>query len=106
VGAFAFGRARGEAGHETREGAGLCLTGVSIALQFGADLETIRAALTRNHDGGPGNGAGHGLGCDCKGGAMTLHLGIDIGVQGAIAIIDQSGALVEIHVSIPKTPSI
>jgi len=28
---------------------------------------------------------------------MTLHLGIDIGVQGAIAIIDQSGALVEIH---------
>jgi hypothetical protein len=28
---------------------------------------------------------------------MTLHLGIDIGVQGAIAIVDQSGALVEIH---------
>jgi hypothetical protein len=26
---------------------------VSIALQFGADLETIRAALTRDHDGGP-----------------------------------------------------
>jgi hypothetical protein len=25
------------------------------------------------------------------GGAMTLHLGIDIGVQGAIAIVDQSG---------------
>jgi hypothetical protein len=25
---------------------------VSIALQFGADLETIRAALTRDHDGG------------------------------------------------------
>jgi len=28
---------------------------------------------------------------------MTLHLGIDIGVQGAIAILDQSGALVEIR---------
>src|ERR1700731_1904958 len=28
---------------------------------------------------------------------MTLHLGIDIGVQGAIAIVDQSGALLEIH---------
>src|ERR1700736_5429277 len=26
---------------------------VSIALQFGAELETIRAALTRAHDGGP-----------------------------------------------------
>jgi hypothetical protein len=26
---------------------------VSIALQFGADLETISAALTRDHDGGP-----------------------------------------------------
>jgi ribonucleoside-diphosphate reductase alpha chain len=26
---------------------------VSIALQFGADLETIRRALTRDHDGGP-----------------------------------------------------
>ena len=25
---------------------------VSIALQFGADLETIRAALTKDHDGG------------------------------------------------------
>jgi hypothetical protein len=25
---------------------------VSIALQFGADLETLRAALTRDHDGG------------------------------------------------------
>jgi hypothetical protein len=31
------------------------------------------------------------------GGAMTLHLGIDIGVQGAIAIVDQSGALLEVH---------
>jgi crossover junction endodeoxyribonuclease RuvC len=28
---------------------------------------------------------------------MTLHLGIDIGVQGAVAILDQSGALLEIH---------
>jgi hypothetical protein len=26
---------------------------VSIALQFGADLETIRQALTKDHDGGP-----------------------------------------------------
>jgi hypothetical protein len=26
---------------------------VSIALQFGADIETIRTALTRDHDGGP-----------------------------------------------------
>jgi hypothetical protein len=26
---------------------------VSIALQFGADLQTIRSALTRDHDGGP-----------------------------------------------------
>ena len=26
---------------------------VSIALQFGADLETIRAALTKDHDGQP-----------------------------------------------------
>jgi hypothetical protein len=26
---------------------------VSIALQFGADLETISAALPRDHDGGP-----------------------------------------------------
>jgi crossover junction endodeoxyribonuclease RuvC len=28
---------------------------------------------------------------------MTMHLGIDIGVQAAIAIVDPSGALVEIH---------
>ena len=28
---------------------------------------------------------------------MTLCLGIDIGVQGAIAIVDDAGALVEIH---------
>lgn len=26
---------------------------ISIALQFGADLETIRSALTKDHDGGP-----------------------------------------------------
>jgi hypothetical protein len=26
---------------------------VSIALQFGADIQTIRQALTRDHDGGP-----------------------------------------------------
>jgi hypothetical protein len=26
---------------------------VSIALQYGADLGTIRAALTKDHDGGP-----------------------------------------------------
>jgi predicted RNase H-like nuclease (RuvC/YqgF family) len=26
-----------------------------------------------------------------------MILGIDIGVQGAIAVIDQSGALVEVH---------
>jgi hypothetical protein len=26
---------------------------VSIALQFGADLETIKQALTKDHDGGP-----------------------------------------------------
>jgi hypothetical protein len=26
---------------------------VSIALQFGADIETIRQALTKDHDGGP-----------------------------------------------------
>ena len=37
------------------------------------------------------------LGARYAGGAMTLHLGIDIGVQGAIAIVDQSGALLEVH---------
>jgi hypothetical protein len=31
---------------------------VSIALQFGADLETIRQALTKNHDGGPATAIG------------------------------------------------
>jgi hypothetical protein len=30
-----------------------CAIAVSIALQFGADLATLRAALTRDHDGGP-----------------------------------------------------
>ena len=59
---------------------------VSIALQFGAGLETIRVHL-----------AGRGIGCAFRGGTMTSHLGIDIGVQGAIAILDQSGALLEIH---------
>jgi hypothetical protein len=34
---------------------------VSIALQFGADLETIRAALTRDHDGGPATALGAAL---------------------------------------------
>jgi hypothetical protein len=34
---------------------------VSIALQFGADLETIRAALTRDHDGGPATAIGAAL---------------------------------------------
>lgn len=33
---------------------------VSIALQF-ADLETIRAALTRDHDGGPATAIGAAL---------------------------------------------
>jgi ribonucleoside-diphosphate reductase alpha chain len=31
---------------------------VSIALQFGADLETIRQALTKDHDGGPATAIG------------------------------------------------
>jgi hypothetical protein len=34
---------------------------VSIALQFGADLQTIRAALTRDHDGGPATPLGAAL---------------------------------------------
>jgi hypothetical protein len=34
---------------------------VSIALQFGADLETIRAALTRDHDGQPATVLGAAL---------------------------------------------
>jgi hypothetical protein len=34
---------------------------VSIALQFGADLETIRVALTRDHDGGPATALGAAL---------------------------------------------
>lgn len=33
----------------------------SIALQFGADVETIRAALTRDHDGGPATAFGAAL---------------------------------------------
>jgi hypothetical protein len=34
---------------------------VSIALQFGADLETIRGALTKDHDGGPATALGAAL---------------------------------------------
>ena len=34
---------------------------VSIALQFGADLQTIRAALTKDHDGGPATAIGAAL---------------------------------------------
>jgi hypothetical protein len=34
---------------------------VSIALQFGADLETIRQALTKDHDGGPATAIGAAL---------------------------------------------
>ena len=34
---------------------------VSIALRFGADLETIRVALTRDHDGGPATALGAAL---------------------------------------------
>jgi hypothetical protein len=34
---------------------------VSIALQFGAGIETIRAALTKDHDGGPATAIGAAL---------------------------------------------
>jgi hypothetical protein len=34
---------------------------VSIALQFGANLEAIRASLTRDHDGGPATVIGAAL---------------------------------------------
>src|SRR3981189_2093758 len=34
---------------------------VSIALQFGADLETIRQALTKDHDGRPATALGAAL---------------------------------------------
>jgi hypothetical protein len=34
---------------------------VSIALQFGVPIETIRAALTRDHDGGPATAIGAAL---------------------------------------------
>lgn len=40
----------------------------SIALQFGADLEVIRSALTRDHDGGPATLLGAAL--DAIGGAQ------------------------------------
>jgi hypothetical protein len=41
---------------------------ISIALQFGADLETIRAALTRDHDGGPATLLGAALDAIAEGG--------------------------------------
>jgi hypothetical protein len=40
---------------------------VSIALQFGSDLETIRGALTRDHDGGPATLVGAALDCLVEG---------------------------------------
>jgi hypothetical protein len=40
---------------------------VSIALQFGADLETIRQALTKDHDGGPATLLGAALDCLAEG---------------------------------------
>lgn len=40
----------------------------SIALQFGADLETIRGALTRDHDGGPATLLGAALDALAEGG--------------------------------------
>src|SRR5690348_9790163 len=36
---------------------------VSIALQHGADLEALRGALTKNHDGGPASPLGAALDC-------------------------------------------
>ena len=38
-----------------------CAITLSLALQFGADLGTIRAALTRDHDGGPATLLGSAL---------------------------------------------
>jgi hypothetical protein len=40
---------------------------VSIALQFGSNLETIRGALTRDHDGGPATLLGAALDCLAEG---------------------------------------
>jgi hypothetical protein len=40
---------------------------VSIALQFGADIATIRNALTRDHDGGPATLVGAALDCLAEG---------------------------------------
>jgi hypothetical protein len=40
---------------------------VSIALQFGAPIETIRAALTKDHDGGPATAIGTALDALCGG---------------------------------------
>jgi hypothetical protein len=42
----------------------------SIAIQHGADLETIRASLTRDHDGGP---------------ATAIGAAIDIASEGAMS---------------------
>ena len=42
---------------------------VSIALQFGANLETIRQALTKDHDGGP---------------ATLLGAALDVLAEGAL----------------------
>ena len=41
---------------------------VSIALQSGANLETIRAALTKDHDGGPATPLGAALDAIAEGG--------------------------------------
>jgi hypothetical protein len=47
---------------------------VSIALQFGAGLETIRQALTKDHDGGPATLLGAALD-KLDGGALSLREG-------------------------------
>jgi hypothetical protein len=39
----------------------------SLSLQHGADLETIRVALTRDHDGGPATLLGAALDCLAEG---------------------------------------
>jgi hypothetical protein len=67
---------------------------VSIALQFGADLETIKQALTKDHDGGPATPLGAALE-----GPMSLDviIGIDIGIAGGVAVLSASGVLIEVH---------
>jgi hypothetical protein len=42
---------------------------VSIALQFGVPIEMIRAALTKDHDGGPATLLGAALDALAEGGA-------------------------------------